>query len=146
MKTTLTLLVIFASLGLASSAAEDTADAQAIKETVANYLEGWFASDPARMSKALHPNLSKCTIKKVPQASTEYLDIMGAEALITFTGNNAAWVKDKKTHSMNIVYQDKHFALVHAVSDGFYDICGLAKVNGEWTLVHVLWAMNEAEE
>jgi hypothetical protein len=146
MKRVFILLVILVSFGPTSWASGEKADVAAIKATVADYLEGWFSSDPERMSRALHPNLSKCTIKQIPRATTEYLDIMSAEALVAFTKNNAEWVKDKKTHSMKIIYQDDHFALVHAVSDDFYDICGLAKVNGEWKLVHVLWAMNKTEK
>ena len=145
MKTVVTLLVIVGSLGLSTWAADESADAKAIKESVANYLDGWFSTDAERMSKALHPNLSKCTIKKVPNTSTEYLDIMGKEALESFTKHNQAWVKDKKTHTMKIVFQDEQFAIVHAVSDDFYDICGLAKLNGEWKIIHVLWGMNKTD-
>ena len=47
---------------------------------------------------------------------------------------------------MEIVYRDVKIAVVHAVSDDFYDVCGLVEVNGEWKIVHVLWAMNAAEE
>jgi hypothetical protein len=146
MKKMLTLLAILAFLGSGTAGADEAADAKAIKETVANYLEGWFSSDPTRMEKALHPNLSKVTIRQIPESSTEFLDIMTAERLIAFTGNNAAWVKDKKTHTMDIVYQDDRIAIVHGVSDDFYDVCGLIKLNGEWKLVHVLWAMNPTEE
>jgi hypothetical protein len=145
MKTVVALLVIIGSLGLASWAEEESADTKAIKASVADYLEGWFASDAERISRALHPNLSKCTIKKLPKASIEFVDIMSKEALVTYTKHNQDWVKDKKTRTMKIVYQDEHFAIVHAVSDDFYDICGLVKLNGEWKIIHVLWAMNKAE-
>jgi len=145
MRTVVALLVIIGSFGLASWAADESADAKAIQASVADYLEGWFSSDADRIAKALHPNLSKCTIKKLPKTSTEYVDIMSKEALVTYTKHNQAWVKDKKTHTMKIVYQDDHFAIVHAVSDDFYDICGLAKINGEWKIIHVLWAMNKTE-
>ena len=93
MKTTTVLLVIIASFGIASWAAEDTAEVKAIQETVANYLEGWFATDPERMSKALHPNLHKCTIKKVPQASTEYLDKYGHLLPSEMTESSAARIR-----------------------------------------------------
>jgi hypothetical protein len=145
MKTVVALLVIIAAFGLASWAEEESADAKAIQAAVTDYVEGWFSTDPERLSKAMHPNLSKVTIKKVPNASTEYLDIMSRNALVAFTKNNKDWVKGKKGRTVKIVFQDEQFAVVHAVSDDFYDICGLVKLNGEWKIVHVLWGMNETE-
>jgi hypothetical protein len=44
------------------------------------------------------------------------------------------------------VYQDERIAVVHAVSDGFYDVCGLVKINGEWKILHVLWDKNRESE
>ena len=147
MRTVLVFLVMIAgSFSIGVWAAEKNADTEAIEAAVADYLEGWFASDPARMSEALHPNLHKVTVKRVPGSSTEYLDVIGAESLVAFAKHNQEWVKDKRTHSMKIVYRDQRIAVVHAVSDDFYDVCGLVKLNGEWKIVHVLWAMNEAGE
>ena len=129
---------------LAADVAPD--DAKAIKETVANYLGGWFSSDPERMRKALHPNLSKYTVKTIPDTKLEYLDGIDAESLIAFAAHNREWVKDKRYHEMKIVYQDERIAVVHAVSDGFYDVCGLVKINGEWKILHVLWDKNQKSE
>ena len=146
MKRSFILLFVLAVCATASWADAPGDDAKAIKEAVANYVEGWFDSDAGRMSKSLHPNLSKGTVKSVPKASTEYLDLMSSEALTAYAANNQEWVKGKKTRSMKIIYQDERIAVVHALSDDFYDICGLAKINGEWKIVHVLWARNPAEE
>jgi hypothetical protein len=128
----------------AADAATD--DAKAIKETVTNYLGGWFSSDPDRMREALHPNLSKYTIKTIPGTKLEYLDGIDAESLIAFAAHNQEWVKDKSYHEMKIVYQDERIGVVHAVSDGFYDVCGLVKLNGEWKILHVLWNVNQGTE
>jgi hypothetical protein len=140
------LVVIVGSFSLGVRAEETDADTEAIKAAVAGYVEGWFASDPVRMKEALHPNLHKVTVKRISGSSTDYLDVMSAESLMAFAKHNQEWVKGKQTHSMKIVYQDEKIAVVHALSDDFYDVCGLAKVNGEWKIVHVLWAMNETEK
>ena len=136
-------LAVCTSLGWAAEPADD---AKAIKAAVANYVEGWFASDGDRMAKSLHPNLSKATVKTIPDSSTEYVDFMSAEALIAYARNNQKWVEGKQGRSMKIVYQDERIAVVHAVSDGFYDVCGLTKLNGEWKILHVLWAPNERKQ
>jgi hypothetical protein len=140
-------MAVLLVIGLLSSSiwAADVApdDAKAIKESVTNYLGGWFSSDPDRMRKALHPNLSKYTVKTIQGSQLEYLDGIDAESLIAFAAHNQEWVKGKRYHEMKIVYQDERFAVVHAVSDGFYDVCGLVKLNAEWKILHVLWDVND---
>jgi hypothetical protein len=136
----LVILCLTAAVGLgADSSAE--ADARAIEATVRDYIEGWFASDPARMEKALHPNLLKATVRTLPQTDTEYLDIIEAEGLVAYAGHNQAYVQNKSLETLKIVYQDDRIAVVHAVSTDFIDVCGLVKLNGEWTILQVLWSM-----
>ena len=140
-------LVALCALALTCGAAvaDDAikADTAAIEAAVADYLEGWFTSDPARMANAFHPNLAKYNVKTLGKTETEYLGRMTAEELIAMAHHNTDWVKDKKFHKMEILYQDEQLAVVHAVSDGFYDLCNLAKINGEWKIVQVLWDRND---
>lgn len=146
MKKIALLLALLCVISIVPAEEAPDADVKSIRATVANYLEGWFSSDAKRMTEALHPNLVKYRVKKVPGSETEYLEAMGADSLIAFTAHNQEWVKGKKTHEMKIVYRDDRIAVVHAVSDDFYDICNLARINGEWKIVQVLWGMNEKKE
>jgi Putative lumazine-binding len=118
-------------------------DSEAIEITVKNYIEGWFLSDFERMTKALHPNLFKITIGSLKDSEEEFLNVMTAEQLIVFSKNNQTWVEGRSFQSMEIIFQDEQIAVVHAISDGFFDICNLAKLNGEWKIVQVLWAKTE---
>ncbi|MGP0055951.1 MAG: nuclear transport factor 2 family protein [Steroidobacteraceae bacterium] len=40
------------------------ADSAAIKETLLNYVEGWYEGNAARMKRALYPDLAKSTWSK----------------------------------------------------------------------------------
>jgi hypothetical protein len=120
--------------------AQEKSDEAAIKETVLNYLEGFSTADTERMERALHPNLSKCVVAKARNGDEEYLNFMTAELLVLATKYNKNSLKLKP---MKILYQDKHYAQVHIANDQFYDLVGLVKLNGEWKIIHVLWAMNE---
>jgi hypothetical protein len=140
------LIVVCAGLP-AISAADEAADAAAIEAAVRNYIEGWFTSDKVRMAKALHPNLFKVNVRTTRDGGEEYLDVMEAEYLTIITGRNQDWVKDKKgLLELKIIYQDDRIAVVHAVSTGFYDVCGLMKLNGEWKILQVLWDGNDRTE
>lgn len=143
MKRGLIVLSILLLAGGAIAGEQTAADRTAIESTIANYLEGWFSSDPSRMERALHPNLAKYNVRKVGESDLEYLAGMTAEELVAMTQHNQEWVKDRKFREMKILYQDGQLAVVHAVSDGFYDLCNLAKINGEWKIVQVLWGRND---
>ena len=139
----LVLITLLAGPALAEQASTDTAQ---IEKTVRNYLEGWFTSDPARMAEALHPNLFKCRVSKVQGSETEIVGTMTAEELVALTGINQTWVEGKQgPRELHTVYQDERLAVVHAVSDGFYDVIGLIKINGQWKILQVLWDANQAQ-
>ena len=146
MKPFVCLVLIILLSGAAVAAEQGPTDTAQIKQTVRNYLEGWFGSDPARMTEALHPNLFKCRVQQIQGSEAEIVRVMTAEELIALTKINHAWVQDKKgLVEMEIVYQDGRLAVVHAVSDGFYDVAGLIKINGEWKILQVLWDRNEGQ-
>lgn len=140
----LALILLFA--GAALAAEQSPTDTAQIEQTVRNYLEGWFSSDSDRMAEALHPNLFKCNVQQIQGTETEIIRTMTAEELIALTKINQAWVQGKKgLVEMEIVYQDERLAVVHAVSDGFYDVVGLIKINSEWKILQVLWDRNEGQ-
>ncbi len=139
----LAILWVMAAGATAGDAAGKNEDTAAIKETALNYLEGWFSSDTARMEKALHPNLMKTIVVKIPNSDREYLRSATAEAMVSFTGHNQQSVKGKRFRTMKILHQDSRIAVVHAISDDFYDIINMVKVNGEWKILQVLWDMNQ---
>ncbi len=145
----LVLILTISLLCLASSFAEKDvnpiykSDTEAIKATVSNYDAGWFNSDFERMEKALHPNLFKVTIKNLKDSDDQYLEVMTAEQLIIYTKHNHTWVEGQSAISMEILFQSAKIAVVHTVSEGYYDICNLAKLNGEWKIVQVIWARSE---
>ncbi|CAM2069160.1 Nuclear transport factor 2 family protein [Sulfidibacter corallicola] len=120
------------------------ADKAAILAAVRDYQEGQFTSNPERVKRALHPNLFKYRVKPLRKSSqTETLDILNAQWLIAFAAENEAWAKGRSVRELNIVYQDKAIAVVHAVADDFYDVCMLAKINGAWRITAAAWDFHE---
>jgi hypothetical protein len=144
----LLILCAMALAGLATTwaGAPNETDTKAIEAAVMNYAEGWFQSDPTKLEKGLHTNLNKVIVQKVRGTDTEYLAAMSREQLMAVARHNQKWVEGKSSRELKIVYQDDRIAVAHLLSDGFYDICNLAKINGQWKIVQVLWAHNPAPE
>lgn len=118
-------------------------DAEEVEVAVRNYVEGAFAGDPERIAKSVHPNLFKVRVVPVEGSGEEYLRITTLEMLLTFARDNGDKYAACSIKSFDIVFMDSRCAVACAVSDEFYDICTLAKMNGRWMIVEVLWAMNE---
>jgi hypothetical protein len=135
------LACLFAVPALADG--DTDADGAAIRAAVLDYVEGWFASDPDRMAQVLHPSLFKVRVRTLGDTGVEILDTVDAQTLVAYAGHNQEWVKGRQTRDLEIIYQDARIAVVHAVSDGFYDICNLVKQNGEWKIIQVLWDVND---
>src|SRR5438552_16840038 len=82
------VLSLFVTLlgNAAMFAQEATMDENAaIKKTALDYIEGWYASDAARMERALHPELAKRMISTDPKTGRSQFNHMGAMALVQHT-------------------------------------------------------------
>ena len=87
MKKLMTCLHFFAALLMINNGqlfAQAKNDTLQIKETVLNYLEGLETNNPARVEKAMHPDLAKRTIEKNKEEK-DFLSNMTAASLIGYT-------------------------------------------------------------
>lgn len=120
---------------------QTAADSAAIRATALNYVEGWYESNPDRMAKALHPELAKRIVLK-DTSGNQWLGSMGATQLIQNTRRGG---KDtpKERQQKDIVILDiyENTASVKAVMSGWIDYLHVARWNGEWKIVNVLWEL-----
>ena len=118
-------------------------ESEAIKKAALGYLDGWFQSNPKIMDEAIHPNLVKYRVKKVNESEHEFLDVMTKPELVGICHVNQKWVEGKGHQAPEILFQNAEIAVVFAQSDGFYDLINLAKINGKWQIVQVLWNVGQ---
>ena len=124
----------------AGASAQTAADSAAIRATALDYVEGWYTGDAARMQKSLHPDLAKRIVRNNAEGVSQ-LGHQGAETLIGYTKNGggkntppAQQIKDVK-----ILDIFRGTASVRAEMSGWIDYMHIAKWNGEWKIVNVLW-------
>jgi hypothetical protein len=60
-------------------------DLAAIRLAALEYEEGWFEGKTERMARCLHPNLTKCTIKRDTGTGERYLYHLTKEDIIRYT-------------------------------------------------------------
>lgn len=113
----------------------------AIEAAARDYIEGWYAGDAARMANALHPDLVKRIV--VPRNGRSELQEMTADELIAATGNGGGQGTPPNARRTDVQVLDVFgdVASVRVDAGEWIDYMHLARWNGEWKVVNVLWAL-----
>jgi hypothetical protein len=139
------LFVVLAALSLAAHAQTVAAnsDEAAIRATALDYIEGWYNADAERMERALHPDLAKRIVVSNTENTRSRLEQMGALGLVQGTrrGGGKNTLKDKQIKEVTILDKFENAASVKIVAEGWIDYMHLAKFNGRWVIVNVLWEL-----
>ena len=117
-------------------------DRATIKQTALDYIEGWYAGDAERMERALHPDLAKRIVLTNPQGQSR-LDQMSALGLVQGTKRGFGKNTPKEKQITDVVILDvfENAASVRALMSGWIDYMHMAKFNGRWVIVNVLWEL-----
>ncbi len=134
-------LLILTLLAAAPAAAQTAGDSAAIRATALDYAEGWYTGDAERMGRALHPELVKRIVVADTATGKSVLQNMGASALVNGTrhGYGKTTPRDKQQKDVTILDIFGNAASAKAVMADWVDYMQLAKVDGRWVIVNVLW-------
>ncbi len=95
------------------------------------------------MGRAVHPELVKRIVVTDTATKRTVLDNMGASALVN--GTRRGWGKDtpkgRQQKEVTILDVFGNAASVKAVMAEWIDYLQIAKVDGRWVIVNVLWEM-----
>jgi len=118
------------------------ADKAAIKQTALDYIEGWYEGDAERMERALHPELAKRIVRTNPQGQSR-LDQMSAMSLVMGTrrGGGKQTPKEKQQKDVTVLDVFENAASAKIVASDWVDYLQLARWNGRWVIVNVLWEL-----
>jgi hypothetical protein len=125
--------------------AQSAADSAAIRATALDYIDGWYAGDAARMERALHPELAKRIVMTDAQGRSR-LGQQSAMTLVQNTqrGGGKDTPADKRRDEVRILDIYQNAASVRVQASTWVDYLHVAKSNGRWVIVNVLWEMDPA--
>ena len=114
---------------------------EAIKQTVLNYLEAWYQGEPRRGVGSLHPDLAKRIVLTHPESGKDTLDNMSAARLAERWGSGDGKATPPEDQKKEVTVLDVHggMASVKLEAAAWIDYMHLAKVNGRWVIVNILW-------
>jgi hypothetical protein len=138
------LLALLSVATPASGASE--ADAQAIRMVALDYIEGWYSGDADRMAAALHPQLAKRIVLR--RSGSDVLDEMTAADLIEATGRGEGRTTppDQQRTDVRVLDVYANTASVRVDAGDWIDYMQLARWDGQWKIVNVLWELRPAAD
>lgn len=124
-------------------AAQAAADSAAIRATALDYAEGWYTGDSVRMARALHPKLAKRIVMSPRGGGEPRLGDMTAAELVNGTarGGGTRNPPDRRQADVEILDIFGNTASVRLTMQEWIDYMHVAKWNGQWVVVNVLWEM-----
>jgi len=131
----------------AQTANASNGDREAIRQTALDYIEGWYEGNAGRMERALHPDLAK-RIVNTNDRGRGRLDQMSALGLIqgTRAGYGKDTPKEKQLKEVTILDIFGNAASVKIVATDWVDYLHVAKYNGHWVIVNVLWELKPKKD
>jgi hypothetical protein len=135
-------IVVVSTFSVSAQTAAD-AEKEAIKQTALDYIEGWYEGNAERMERALHPELAKRIVRTDVKSGRSSLGQMSAMSLVlgTRAGGGKQTPAEKRLKDVTILDVFENAASVKVVASDWIDYLHVAKWNGRWVIVNVLWEL-----
>lgn len=123
-------------------AAQANADKEAVRLAVLDYVEGVYNVQPERIERSVHPKLAKLGFYRPPaEASYRPGSAMTFERLIEVakTYNKEGKLRKDAPKEITIFEVQDQTATAKLVAEWGTDYFHLAKFDGKWMIINVLW-------
>lgn len=118
-------------------------DNQAIYQTVSDYYDGWYVPNIERMNRSLHTDLAKRAVER-NDAGEENLFHLTKEMMLDATsqGGGSNVPTEKKNWTITILDCYEEIATVKVICPEYVEYIHLARQDGQWQILNVLWTGN----
>lgn len=115
-------------------------DKAGIERAALDYIAGWYEGNVERMEKALHPDLVKRYLRALP-TGREVSVSLTKNSMVEMTRAGGGSRSPKEVQKYEVVILDVYGTIASAktISGEFIDYLHLAKTEGEWKIINVLW-------
>jgi len=136
------LLIVITAVSALAATAQTDADRDAVKRAALNYAEGWYEGDAAKMESALSPDLAKRIARKNDKG-VSVLGQMTSTQLVEGTrgGSGKKTPAGEQMKDVRILDMMTNSATVKLEMRDWVDYMHIAKMDGKWVIVNVLWEM-----
>ena len=135
-------ILLISLAGPSTSFGQSATDSAAIRATALDYIEGWYEGSGERMERALHPELAKRIVSTNPNGRNS-LGQQGAMTLVNNTkaGGGKNTPAEQRRKDVKILDIFGNTASVRVDAATWVDYLHVARWNGRWVIVNVLWEL-----
>lgn len=139
MRATFVFVILLISSGHLLNARPNHAasDEAAIRATVADYIEGYYLSDPVRMERSLHPHYLKHTIS-TSDGQLNVIEKRGTDMVLEVRNKKEVTPASQRKKEITIFAVDGDVASVKLVATAWTNYITLLKQSGEWKILSVV--------
>ncbi|WP_299211600.1 nuclear transport factor 2 family protein [uncultured Aquimarina sp.] len=120
-----------------------------IKQAALDYIESQHNVKPEQFERSAHPRMVKRTFWTNKKANNEYLRETFTDAMIllaeTYNQNGDKFPENPKKEVIILDVSEKT-ASIKLIADEWIDYMHIAKLNGKWQIVNVLWQFNDSSK
>jgi hypothetical protein len=118
------------------------ADREGIKRAALDYAEGWYNADAEQNERSLHPHLAKRIVTTDEATGKDRVSQMSALELVQIIrAKHDVDPVEKRVAEAHILDVFQNAATVRLEMAAWIDYLHLGRVNGEWKIINVLWAL-----
>ncbi len=123
--------------------AQTASDSAAVRQAALDYIEGYYTADGDHMERALHPALRKRMVYTHPKTEADSLNRQNAQTLIAGTRQRTPTPAPQRRAEVTILDIYKDAASVRIDAQRWVDYLHVAKWQGEWKIINVLWELRQ---
>jgi hypothetical protein len=137
------LLGVLVGPAVAQNGNDMAAEREGVIAAALDYMEGALTADVDRMARAVHPVLTKVVVSTNRQTGRQSLSYNTGSFLVEWVrGIGDRFADADKNVVVTVLDIGDSLATARAIGEPWYDFMQMAKINGEWRIVNVLWARN----
>lgn len=121
-------------------------DLAQIRQAALDYMQGWYEADAERMGRSLHPELAKRRIPRDPHTGEESFRHITKKLIVELTqqgGGSDDAPADRRYYDVTVLDVFGDIASVKANSYDYVDYLHLARSQGRWVIVNVLYHVKD---
>jgi len=130
-------------LSLSTTAQENktaTADVSAVRDTVTNYIEGYYTGDAGRMEQTLHPHY----LKHMIHGDIPMREKSASQMISEVRKNGSSGIPQAdKTEQVQVLDVSGEIASAKLTTPHWVDYMTLAKSDGKWKILSVVQMIND---
>jgi hypothetical protein len=136
-------LVVGTGLGVAtpvSWAAQVPEERAQVAAVARDYLESWYTADADRMGRALHADMVKRYVNSL-RTGRQVVYSLTRDQMVEMTraGGGSKVPPESRRIAVDVLEISGDIAVARASSSEYLEYLSLAKCNGQWAIINILW-------